>query len=376
MQCIHSISLVRIDLSINRNDVKYWVGFSLIHGIGRARVALLENHFGDLERAWDASLGELRAAGLDSKSAELICSERQRVNLEDELQKLERYKVKAITWNDSNYPARLREIDTCPPVLYVRGSLLPEDENAIAVVGTRHTSVYGRQVAGEIAGDLARNGITVVSGLARGIDSVAHKVAIEAGGRTVAVTACGVDMVYPSDNVDLARQIMEHGALVSEYPLGTKPKAEHFPLRNRVMSGISLGVLVVEAGERSGALITAHLAIEQNREVFAVPGNIFSPTSRGTNRLIQEGAKLVRNCTDILEELNVTVVAQQLELKQNVVATDAESQLLGYLSREGSYIDDICHRSGLPVSTVGSLLTMLELKGLARQVGNASYALV
>ena len=357
------------------SDVKYWVGFTLIRGIGRSRVSLLERHFGDLEKAWHAGAGELSASGLDQRSVDAIVTARPQISLDAELDKLEKHKVMALTWHDPKYPRRLKEIDSCPPVLYVRGSLLPEDHCSIAVVGTRRASVYGRQVTEEIVGDLARSGITVVSGLARGIDTVAHEVALRVGGRTLAVCACGVDMVYPSENVELARRVIDQGALISEFPLGSRPRAEHFPLRNRIMSGMSLGVLVIEAGERSGALITAHQAVEQNREVFAVPGNVFSPASRGTNRLIQEGAKLVRNCSDVLEELNLTVVIGQPEAKETIPASDAESQLLSCLSPQGAFIDDICHRSGLPVSAVSGILTMLELKGLAKQVGTASYAL-
>jgi DNA processing protein len=243
------------------------------------------------------------------------------------------------------------------------------------VVGTRRATVYGRQVTEEIVADLARSKITIVSGLAKGIDSIAHHTALESGGRTLAVFACGLDIVYPSDNVNLARRIMQQGALISEYPLGTKPRAENFPRRNRIMSGLSLGVLVVEAGESSGALITAHLALEQNREVFAIPGSILSPTSQGTNQLIQEGAKLVRHYRDILEELNLTAVAQQIEMKELMPATDTESLLLKRLSAEPVHIDEICRTSGLPISTVSSTLTMMELKGLVKQVGSMNYAL-
>lgn len=356
-------------------EVKYWIGFNLIRGIGSAKFSLLLNHFGDLERAWEASASELAAAGLDRRSVEAILARRSQVSPEEELNRLDQYRIKVITWNDPEYPHRLKEIDSSPPVLYVRGSLLPDDECCIAIVGTRRASAYGRQSAEELAGDLARNGITIVSGLARGIDTVAHEASLQAGGRTIAVSACGLDMVYPSSNAALARRIIEQGALISEFPLGATPRAEHFPLRNRIISGMSLGVLVVEAGERSGALITAHQAAEQNREVFAVPGNIFSSSSKGTNNLIQEGAKLVRNCSDIFEELNLSVVAEQLEMKEIVPASDVESQLLSYLSSEGTYIDEICHRSGLPISAVSGIITMLELKGLAKQVGNATYAL-
>jgi len=358
------------------DEVKYWVGFSLIPGIGRAKFYLLQNHFGNLGRAWHASAAELRSAGLDSKSADTIIARRPRMSLDAELDKLEKYNVKVITADNAGYPRRLKEIYDYPPVLYVRGTLIPEDEWAIAVVGTRRASIYGRQVTEEIVANLARHKITIISGLAKGVDAIAHRTALEAGGRTIAVAGCGLDMVYPSEHVNLARQIMEHGALISEFPLGTRPKAEHFPQRNRIMSGMSLGVLVVEAGEKSGALITAHQASEQNRDVFAIPGSIFSPASKGTNRLIQEGAKLVCNYADILEELNLTVVAQQLEMKELVPTTDTESQLLSYLSKEVTHIDDICRHSGLPVATVSSTLAMLELKGLAKQVGGMKYVLV
>lgn len=356
-------------------DTKYWVGFNLIPGIGKARFSLLEEHFGDLEKAWSASPSELRKAGLDSRSVESIIAHRPRISLDEEMEKLARYGVSVLTYKDKAYPSRLKEIYDYPSLLYVRGSLLPEDEWAVAVVGTRRPTIYGRQAAEEITTDLARNKITIVSGLARGIDGIAHQAALAAGGRTIAVFACGLDVVYPAEHAALARKILERSALVSDYPLGTRPKAENFPRRNRIMSGLSLGVLVVEAGEASGALITARLALEQNREVFALPGSIFSPASRGTNALIQEGAKLVRNYQDILEELNLTMVAQQLEMKELLPASDLESQVLRQLSPEPTHIDEVCRRSLLPISLVSSTLAMMELKGMVRQVGGMNYVL-
>ncbi len=302
----------------NKQDIKYWVGFSLIPGIGPVRFNQLLKYFGNPAEAWQAGPADLKQAGLDTSAVRSITSSRPKISLEAEMEKLDRYGVKVLTWNDPQYPARLKEIYDYPPVLYVRGLLLPQDEWCVAVVGTRRATVYGRQVTEEIVSDLVRNKITIVSGLARGIDSVAHRSALEAGGRSLAIFACGLDIVYPSENAELARRIMAQGALVSEYPLGTKPRADNFPRRNRIMSGLSLGVLVVEAGETSGAMITAHLALEQNREVFAIPGSVLSPTSRGTNRLIQEGAKLVRDYRDILEELNLTAVAHQIEMKELV----------------------------------------------------------
>jgi DNA processing protein len=360
---------------LGNKDIKYWVGFSLIPGIGRVRLSQLESYFSSLENAWEAVPADLKQSGLDSGSIRAINLWRPKISPEAEMEKIDRHGVTVLTYHDAEYPSRLKEIYDYPPLLYVRGSLLPEDEWCLAVVGTRRASVYGRQVAEEIVTDLARNKITIVSGLARGIDSIAHHSALAAGGRSFAVFACGLDTVYPGENANLARQIMQQGALLSEYPLGTKPKAEHFPRRNRIMSGLSLGVLVVEADETSGAMITAHLAAEQNREVFAIPGSILSPASRGTNQLIQEGAKLVRDCADILEELNLTAVARQLEMKEVIPASDTESLLLKQLSAEPTHIDEICRSSRLPVATISSTLAIMELKGLVKQVGTMNYVL-
>ncbi len=355
--------------------MKYWVGFSLIPGIGHVRFTQLENYFGNLKDAWQATPAEVKSSGLDNGSVRSITSWRPKVSLDAEMEKLERYGVQVLTWHDPNYPPRLKEIYDYPAVLYIRGCLLPEDEWCLAVVGTRRATVYGRQVTEEIVADLAKSKITIVSGLARGIDSVAHHSALEAGGRSLAVFACGLDTVYPAENAALARSIMQQGALISEYPLGTKPRAENFPRRNRIMSGLSLGVLVAEAGETSGAMITANMALEQNREVFAIPGSILSPSSMGTNRLIQEGAKLVRDYTDILEELNLTAVARQIEMKEIIPASDTEALLLKQLGAEPVHIDEVCRSSGLPISEVSSTLAMMELKGLVKQMGAMNYTL-
>ncbi|MFC2060816.1 DNA-processing protein DprA [Chloroflexota bacterium] len=360
---------------MRKEDIKYWVGFSFIPGIGRVRLAQLENCFGNLEDAWKATSAELGHSGLDRSSIRAITTWRSKISLETEMEKLDRYKVKVLTWHDHDYPSRLREIYDYPPIIYVRGSLLPEDEWCLAVVGTRRATVYGRQVTEEIVADLARSKITIVSGLAKGIDSVAHHSALEAGGRTIAIFACGLDTVYPSENANLARSIIQQGALISEYPLGTRPRAEYFPRRNRIMSGLSLGVLATEAGEASGAMITAHLALEQNREVFAIPGSILSPASKGTNHLIQEGAKLVREYTDILEELNLTAVAHQIEMREIIPPSDTESLLLKQLGTEPTHIDEVCRSSSLPVATVSGTLAMLEIKGLVKQVGAMNYVL-
>ncbi|MDD5038908.1 MAG: DNA-processing protein DprA, partial [Dehalococcoidales bacterium] len=228
-------------------ETRYWVGFSLIPGIGRVKLNQLENRFGSLEKAWQAPPAELKQAGLDSHAVNAINQYRPGISLAEEMEKLERHGVRAIAFHDPDYPSRLKEIYDYPPILYVRGSLLAEDEWCLAVVGTRRASAYGRQVTEEIVTDLVQSKITIVSGLAKGIDTIAHRSALEAGGRSIAIFACGLDLVYPSENTELARGIMKQGALVSEYPLGTRPRAENFPRRNRIMSGLSLGVLAIEA---------------------------------------------------------------------------------------------------------------------------------
>jgi DNA processing protein len=359
------------------SDLKYWLAFVRIPRVGRARTMLLERHFGRLSEAWQADAAALRAAGLDAATITTIVAERPRISPDVEMESLARAGVQALTWHDPAYPPKLKEIYDLPPVLYVRGQLTPADEWAVAVVGTRRASVYGRQAAEEFASGLARNRVTVVSGLARGIDSIAHRAALQAGGRTIAVLACGLDLVYPPEHLRLAHEIMESGALVSDYPLGTQPRSEYFPRRNRIMSGISLGVLVVEGSVTSGARITAREALDQNREVFSVPGSIYSPGCQGTNKLIQDGeAKLVSTVQDILVELNLTMATYQMEMKELVPVDEAEAALLKYLSAQPTHIDEVRRSCGLPITAVSSALAMLELKGKVRQVGGMNYVRV
>ncbi|MFU8796585.1 MAG: DNA-processing protein DprA [Dehalococcoidia bacterium] len=357
------------------SDLKYWVAFSGVAGVGRVRISRLKQHFGSLRDAWSAPEGQLRQAGLDSRTIDALLAVRRSLCPDAEMDKVERIGAEALTCEDARFPPALKEIHDYPPVLYVQGTLPRHDEPCLAVVGTRRPTIYGRQVTEEVVTDLCGSGVTIVSGLARGVDSVAHRAALEAGGKTIAVFASGLDIIYPAENARLAKRIIERGALVSEHPPGTRPRPESFPLRNRIMSGLSLGVLVVEAGQRSGALITAHQALEQNREVFAVPGSILSPASLGTNRLIQEGAKLVCSYEDVLQELNLPSVAQQPENLELSLLSDVESLIVGQLGPEPSHIDEICRRSGLTMPEVGSTLAMLELRGIARQVGSMNYVL-
>jgi DNA processing protein len=292
------------------------------------------------------------------------------------MERLEQIGANALTWVNDDYPERLREVDDAPPVLYTLGEFLTSDSWAIAVVGTRRATHYGREVTARLASELAEAGITIISGLARGVDTEAHKVALEGGGRTVAVLGSGVDVLYPPENRGLVRRIVDEGrgAVVSEFPLGTKPDAINFPGRNRIISGLSLGVLVVEAGERSGALITVTFALNQGRDVFAVPGPITSRMSDGPNNLLKQGAKCVTSARDILEELHMDMVTEHVEAVRSLPSDPTERMLLEYLQESTQHIDELTNRSGLPASTVSAILTMMELKGMVRHLGGMQYA--
>lgn len=356
------------------HESAFWVGFSRIPSIGRARIERLETYFGTLETAWSADLALLRAAGLDEKTASTVITSRPSINLEREWERLERLGIVPLTWHDPRYPARLKETYDKPPVLYLKGEMTEADDWSIAVVGTRKATTYGRQAAEQIVSGLVANRITIVSGLARGIDTIAHTAALREGGRTIAVLPCPVDQVYPPQNKRLAEQIAENGALLSDYPLDARMSRESFWRRNRIVAGMTLGTLVVEAGEESGALITARQALEENREVFAVPGGIFSPYSRGANLLIaRSGAKLVTTAEDILSELHLMMAPQQMAFREALPVDETEAGLLKNLSGEPKHVDEIARASGLGVAVVSGALAMLELKGLARQVGAMLY---
>lgn len=375
------------------DDLKYWVALSTVPQLGAARFRRLESYFGNMENAWKADLSLLLEAGLDSRTASEVASGVKRMDPDDAMEPLARAGVSATSWNREDYPPRLKEISDPPPVLYYRGQISPEDEWSVAIVGTRRPTGYGRKAATALSRDLASAGITVVSGLALGIDGVAHRAALESGGRTIAVMAGGLDTVYPKEHGDLFEAIQGRGAVVSEHPLGVRPDARNFPRRNRLISGMSLGTLVVEAPEGSGTRWTVYQALEQNREVFCVPGDIFSPASRFTNRMIQEGAKLVTDYSDILEELDIPDSSNsqggsrpenpefmeeggepgESQRMENVELDEAEAALIGHLSAEPVHVDDLCRESGLPISSITSMLTLLEFKGIVEQVGTMHY---
>ncbi len=359
------------------DDTKqYWVGFNLVKGIGAARLRILLDYFGDVYSAWQASPKMLEEAGLGAKLVEAVCQMRESDTLSRTWQFIQTQGITVLTWDDPSYPRRLKEIDQPPPVLYVRGNIIEEDQWSVAIVGTRRATAYGRQVTHELAESLARNGITIVSGLARGIDGVAHQAALEAGGRTLAVLGCGVDRIYPPEHRRLGERVMGSGALVSDYPPGTEPEAANFPPRNRIISGLSQAVVVVEAGEKSGALITAAFAAEHGRQVFAVPGNIYALQSKGTNVLIREGAHILLDAQTVLETLNLVQVSDYRAARAVLPADATEAKLYAALGHEPLHVDEIRAQTGLPIEQVSSTLTMMELKGMVRQVGSMRYVAV
>ena len=369
------------------DELKYWVALSAVPRLGAARFRRLESYFGDMEQAWRASVSQLQDAGLDSRTAQEVISARQRVNPDGCMESLARAGVAVTNWNSDDYPPRLKEIAVPPPVLYYLGTITPEDECSLAIVGTRKPTDYGKKAAAALSRDLATAGLTVVSGLALGIDGTAHRAALDCGGRTIAVVAGGLDTVYPREHAGLFRRIQERGAVVSEHPPGVRPDARNFPRRNRLISGMTLGTLVVEAPDASGAVSTVRHALEQDREVFCVPGRIFDSTSSFTNRMIKEGAKLVADYTDILEELDLPVAARpnapettgtmehgEQEIPEDLDdLDDGEAALLAHLSAEPSHVDDLGRLAGLPIASVTSMLTLLELKGKVTQVGSMHY---
>lgn len=358
------------------DEKKYWIGFNRVKGIGSVRFKQIQAHFGDLSTAWHAPIEIFREIGLPDKVVTNIFELRRSLDLDRYYEQVLQGDAHVLTLLDQDYPRLLKEIDQAPPVIYVRGSLLPADEFAVAMVGTRRVTAYGQQVTRDTSTYLAGHGLTIVSGLARGVDALAHQHALQAGGRTIAVLGCGVDVIYPPEHRQLVEAIVENGALISDYPLGTQPEGSNFPPRNRVISGLSLATIVVEAGERSGALITADFAVEQGRDVFAVPGNVFSPASRGTNRLIQKGAYVLVSPQDVLDLLDLSQVEDYKDARQVLPADTTEAKILQVMDYEPIHIDELCNKTGLPVENVSASLTMMELKGMVQHVGGMRYAAI
>lgn len=359
------------------DDLRDLVCLTMVPGVGPLTSRALLDHFETAGRVLDARIADLRAVpGVGSKLAERIAGARRDLDADAEVDSCRRMGIRLVPLADPGYPPALKEIPDPPALLYVRGTIEPADGLAIALVGSRHGTPYGMRIAEKLAGSLARVGLTVVSGLARGIDAAAHRGALKAGGRTLAVLANGLAEIYPPEHAELAREVAAHGALLTEMPMGQPPKSELFPRRNRIISGLSLGVVVVEAAPKSGSLTTAHHATEQNREVFAVPGPVDSLASRGCHALIRDGARLVETVDDILEELGPlvrevrpdTTSAATVRHPAELTLSDHERALLGLLSDQAVGVDELIGRTGLTASQVMATLSILEMRRLIRRV--------
>jgi len=359
--------------------LKYWIALKSIEGIGNVTFPALVDKFGSLPAVFSASASDLKEIkGISSQIATAVANFKCWNKVKVELELIKKNNINIITYKDELYPRKLLNVYDRPPYIYVRGSLNKDDIN-IAIVGSRAASTYGKYTTEKISRDLALKGVTVVSGMARGIDSAAHRGAITAHGRTIAILGSGLDIVYPPENKKLFADIIENGAVISEFSLGTPPRAVNFPVRNRIISGMSYGVVIVEAGEKSGSLITARLALEQGREVFAVPGSIDSAGSRGTNKLIKQGAKLIENTDDIIEEILPQIEVGALskstpvsnnedpDRKLSEVLNEVGKKILNSVSKKSVHIDDLISSTGLPSADILSELTTMELKGIIQQ---------
>jgi len=356
-------------------DRPFWVAFSQIAQMGPVRVRRLYEHFGSLENAWAANAAQLGTI-LDSRSVASIGSARNRVRPDEVLDRVESLGISVVTALSNAYPRLLSHIPAAPPVLYVKGTLTPEDDNAVAIVGTRRSTSYGRRVTEEIAEGLASAGVTIVSGLARGIDGCAHHGALRGGGRTIAVLASGVDVIYPDEHRELSERVMASGALVSDYPPCTKPDGPNFPARNRIISGLSRATLVIEAPRRSGALITVDFAADQGRDVMVVPGDVVSTASAGSNRLLRDGARAVMSASDILEDLGIDQPMESGPVQEPLPLTDEERRLVALVTSTPSHLDEIVVAANMSTSQGAALMTMLELKGVVQNTGSQHYVLL
>jgi len=375
----------------NSADIEKWLRLIRTDSVGPTTFAKLIKHFGSADRALGASVGELaKIGGVGFKTAERIASTRAKFDVGVELELAEKLDVWIINVKDKRYPPALKQIYDPPPVLYIKGSLTREDNLTISIVGSRRCSLYGQEQSSRFAHFLSSAGFTICSGMARGIDTAAHQGALSAGGRTIAVQGCGLANVFPPENKKLFELIAESGACISELPLGYEPLSENFPPRNRIIAGLSLGTIVVEAGLRSGALITARAALENNREVMAVPGKIDSPLSKGTHQLLKQGAKLIESVEDVMEGLGY--IGEQLEDHVSTAAEKAaesvetplfdikalklsgpEKTIYECLKKEPSHIEEIIADTDLAAGSVNAGLVSLRLKGLIKQLPGSLF---
>lgn len=361
--------------SLEQNEIKYLIALSHFIKFGPARLKKIRKRFLSFESAFKAGLKELTEAGIEENIASEFISARFNINPDEIVAKMAGENISAVALGDELYPKILSEIYDPPQIIYYQGELASE-ELCLAVVGTRKFSPYGKRVVEKIVPELAQNNLTIVSGLALGIDALAHEATISAGGRTIAVLGSGLYQVniYPSANRYLAAKILKSGGtIISEFPPNMPPLKFNFPQRNRIISGLSLGTLVIEAGEKSGALITASFALEQNREVFAIPGNIFSSVSVGANKLIKQGAKVVTSSFDIIDTLNLNQAFSFIESKKIIPESKEESVILDCLASEPIHINDLVRLTNLDTSIINSTLVIMEMKGMVKNLGNMLY---
>lgn len=360
-------------------ELKYWVAFLKLPQIGPARLRKILKHFGSLKIAWFGEAGDFISAGLEENIVLEMLSKRQETNPEQLLEQMKQENIQAVTLEDNFYPHLLQEIYNPPPVIFYKGAWQKErDDFSLGIVGTRKYSPYGARVTPEITKDLANKGLVIVSGLALGVDSMAHEATLEVKGRTIAVLGSGLDSknIYPAFNKYLSEKIVASGGmLISEYPPGMQPLKNNFPQRNRIIAGLSLGTLVIEAPESSGALLTARFALEQNREVFAIPGSIYNVNSLGPNNLIRLGAKLITCADDILEALNLNLVKEFVVTKKIVPDSLEEARILEHLSSEPMHVDELYRLTKLDTALLNSTLTLMEMKGRVRNLGQMMYVI-
>ncbi len=361
----------------NKNQLKYLNALNKINGLGPQKMRRLMAFFATLEEIWTAELTALSQSGIGEALSGKLFDQRKNIDPEAEWLKMEKENIRMIIETDEEYPRLLKEIPSAPYIIYMRGEM---DLNApmISIVGSRKYTEYGSRAAYAFAKDLAKAGITVVSGMAYGIDSIAHRGALDAGGKTIAVLGDSLDdkNIYPASNLNLAHEIIANGCLLSDFPIETHAGIGNFPARNRIIAGLSMGTLVIEADEKSGTLITANLALEFNREVLAVPGSIFSPQSLGTNDLIKKGAKVVTSVKDILEELNLERIPEKSVALTKIPDSKEEEILLKIISTDPTHIDNISKASKLGTATVASTLAMMEIKGWVRNIGGQNYIII
>lgn len=360
------------------SDLKYWLGISRFSKLNFEQLTRLKKTWQTGENIWRLTQIELENTGVKPRVAEEFIFERPHINLNQELELLQKENINLVLADEAKYPELLRETYSPPFFLYYRGNLEFLNKNLLAIVGTRSFSIYGKQVTLELSEKILQRGLKIVSGLALGIDTLAHSTSVKMLIPTFGVLGSGLDdrSIYPRSNFNLAKEIIkQNGALLSEYPIGTTPFKNHFPARNRIIAGLSRGTLVIEAGEKSGALITAKFALDQNREVFAVPGPINHPNSFGTNSLIKRGAKAVTCVQDILEELNLETTEQYDKAEKNLPASEEELQLLKYLSKQPRHINELSSICQVDISALNSLLMTLEIKGKVKNIGNMNYIL-